>query len=622
MTLDELLEKLDSGEWNDTEFKEAKTAVPKSALATVSAFANTKGGHLIFGVREGGTGNLTITGVVNVDKVQREFLTQTRDTEKINVILPIEESFHAFSEGNVICFYVPEASTKEKPVYLDRNPKKTYVRRGAGNYKCSDAELKRFLRDAGSTSFDTETLDISPESFFAADALQWYRSRFEANNPGKDSTVDDVTFLHNEGFLTESNGLLKPTRAAVLIFGLGRYVRQQLPRMVVDLQLYHHAADEYSPTERWSDRVTVEDNLIEAWKAILFFFQRHSEKPFSVDPSTLRRYDDPPDYISFRESAINLLIHQDYGDSSRIPVIRIFRDKTEFFNPGDAFVSREQLLDPGDKEVRNPKIVGAFRRIGLSDQAGTGVAAIFASWRRLGYLPPEIDNDKAQKSFRLTLRREHLVSDEQMLAQASLGVQLSEHEAAVFAYLIRRGSVDLADIKALTGLPGPVALQLGQRLTVQVITKQAPGQPSRFVLVDHIAERYGHPNSENIFKKQASGSYAGLQNDTEQVTVQVDRTSTDQVAPLRELSTVQWVIVKYADTPRSFAELMKKTGYSKRPQFKVTHLEPLIGEGIIRMTIPEKPTSSKQRFVLTEAGLKLKELRRDIELQQQKDDNK
>ena len=622
MTPDELLEKLVSGEWNDTEFKEAKTAVPKSALATVSAFANTKGGHLIFGVREGGTGNLTITGVVNVDKVQREFLTQTIDTKKINVILPIKESLHKYPEGKVLCFYVPEASTKEKPVYLDRNPKETYVRRGAGNHKCSDAEFKRFLRDAGSTPFDSETLDISPESFFAADTVQWYRSRFEANNPGKDGTVDDVTFLRNWGFLIDTDGHLKPTRAAVLIFGSGQYVRQQLPRMVVDLQLYRHAADEYSPTARWADRVTVEDNLIEAWKAILDFFQRHSEKPFSVDPSTLRRDDDPPDYISFREAAINLLIHQDYGDSSRVPVIRIFRDKTEFFNPGDAFASREQLLDPGDKEVRNPKIVGAFRRIGLSDQGGTGVAAIFASWRRLGYLPPEIDNDKAQKSFRLTLRRERLLSEEQLLAQASLGVQLSEHEAAVFAYLIRRDRIDLADIKALTGLPGSNALQLAQRLTVQVIIKQAPGQPLRFVLVDHLAEHYGRFDSDNILKKQDNGGRDGFPNGTEQVTEQVDRKSTDQVAPFRELSTVQWVIVKYSDTPRSFAELMNETGYSQRQHFKATHLEPLIDNGIIRMTIPDKPTSSKQRYVLTETGLKLKELRHEIELQQQKDDSK
>ena len=67
---------------------------------------------------------------------------------------------------------------------------------------------------------------------------------------------------------------------------------------------------------------------------------------------------------------------------------------------------------------------------------------------------------------------------------------------------------------------------------------------------------------------------------------------------------------------------MREAGYSQRPHFKATHLEPLIEGGIIRMTIPDKPTSSKQRYVLTEAGLKLKELRREIELQQQKDDSK
>jgi ATP-dependent DNA helicase RecG len=34
----------------------------------------------------------------------------------------------------------------------------------------------------------------------------------------------------------------------------------------------------------------------------------------------------------------------------------------------------------------------------------------------------------------------------------------------------------------------------------------------------------------------------------------------------------------------------------------------LLDGGIIRMTVPDKPTSSKQRYVLTDAGLKLKSL--------------
>jgi len=50
MTKDELLARLQSIEWSDIEFKEAAKDAPKNALSTVSAFANTAGGHLVFGV--------------------------------------------------------------------------------------------------------------------------------------------------------------------------------------------------------------------------------------------------------------------------------------------------------------------------------------------------------------------------------------------------------------------------------------------------------------------------------------------------------------------------------------------------------------------------------------------
>ena len=612
MTRDELQEKLNSVEWDDIEFKEATWAVPKSALETVSAFANTRGGHIVFGVSEG-NGTLTITGVTDVDKVQNDFLGQTRDSEKVSVTLPVTGLVHQLPEGTVICFHIPEASRGDKPVYLDRNPKKAFVRRGGGDYSCTGDELMRFIRDAGSTTYDSETLGLNPETFFDEATLRWYRARFEASNPGRDGSVDDITFLRNWGLLVEKDGELLPTRAAVLLLGAQPLVLQQLPRIVVDLQFYRNTADEYSSAIRWADRVTVEANLIDTWRAILDFFQKHSERSFSVDPATLRRDDDPPDYISFREAAINLLIHQDFGDTTRVPVIRFFKDRTEFFNPGDAFASREQLLDPGDKEVRNPRIVGAFRRIGLSDQGGTGVAAIFESWRRLGFLPPEIENDKAEKSFRLRLCRERLLSEEQLLAQASLGVQLSEAEAAVFAFLIRKGEVDLADIKALTGLPGPAALELAQRLSTQVIVRQVPSPRKKFVLADHLQERYLRRGSTETFDSQILRRSIEDGQVTEQVTEQVEGKLTDQVIPLRELSSAQWTIVAHADAPRSLAELMRVAGYTHRPHFKATHLEPLIAGGILRMTVPDKPTSSKQKYVLTQSGLKLKSLRLEFD---------
>ena len=74
MTQDELSELLRAYEWRDVEFKEARRDVPHNAYETVSAFANTEGGHIVFGARKAGE-ELDILGVMEVDKVQSDFLT-------------------------------------------------------------------------------------------------------------------------------------------------------------------------------------------------------------------------------------------------------------------------------------------------------------------------------------------------------------------------------------------------------------------------------------------------------------------------------------------------------------------------------------------------------------------
>ena len=144
--------------------------------------------------------------------------------------------------------------------------------------------------------------------------------------------------------------------------------------------------DSWTTDRRWTDRIVVEENLIQAWLTLFARYKQHATHPFGVDAATLRRDDDPPDDISFREAAINLLIHQDYGDHGRKALIRFFRDQTGFWNPGEAFATTDELLDPTEKEVRNPAIVAAFRWIGLSGQAGTGVrgdlSGLAAAWLR------------------------------------------------------------------------------------------------------------------------------------------------------------------------------------------------------------------------------------------------
>jgi predicted transcriptional regulator len=48
---------------------------------------------------------------------------------------------------------------------------------------------------------------------------------------------------------------------------------------------------------------------------------------------------------------------------------------------------------------------------------------------------------------------------------------------------------------------------------------------------------------------------------------------------------------------------MKLLDRSDRTKFKKQFLNPLLDEELIEMTIPDKPTSSKQKYRLTEKGL-------------------
>ena len=46
----------------------------------------------------------------------------------------------------------------------------------------------------------------------------------------------------------------------------------------------------------------------------------------------------------------------------------------------------------------------------------------------------------------------------------------------------------------------------------------------------------------------------------------------------------------------SLRELMEKMGLQHRQSFRITYLLPALEAGVIEMTLPEKPNSSKQKY--------------------------
>ena len=283
---------------------------------------------------------------------------------------------------------------------------------------------ERFPQDDAAGRYDGGVLEeLEAHQFFHLQSVRWYRSLFSDRNPDEGRDLGDVEFLHDRGWVVECGDGLAPTRAAVLVFGRARYVRRLLPGGVVDCQFIDYAHDEWTTDRRWTDRIVVEENLLQAWLTVAERYMRHAERLFRPDPRTILRDDHPPGYASFREAFINQLIHQDYGDRGRTAFIRFYRDRTVFWNPGDADAPTGELLDRTAKEVRNPLIAAAFRGIGLARQAGTGIQAIFRDWKSLGHAPPVIRSGEARNEFELTLLRRGTLAGERQVTVGRVGNQ-------------------------------------------------------------------------------------------------------------------------------------------------------------------------------------------------------
>ncbi|MBU1223665.1 MAG: putative DNA binding domain-containing protein [Gammaproteobacteria bacterium] len=581
MNQDELLARLDGIEWNDFECKRAQRGVPEDAYKTVSAFANTAGGWLVFGVSEV-NGQLEVTGVEAPDKVQNDFLAVMRGGQKLNRVISVAAHRYEIDGKHVFAFYVPEASRSEKPVYLKGDPRQSYLRRGAGDEQCTQSELERFLRDAAQERYDGIALaDIPVDQCFDEATVKWYQAQFVRRNPEHGEITDPITFLLNWNFVVEQGGQQLPTRAGVLLFGTGRYVRQVLPRPVLDYQRIDAAFDQWSAEQRWHDRYVFEENIFQTWLGLVSRYMRIAEHPFSLDPATLRRNDDPPDYVAFREAAINLLIHQDYGDHGRKASIKLFADRTVFWNPGDAFATEAELLDPTEKEVRNPAIVKAFRRIGLSDQAGTGIRAIIRNWHELGRVPPQIKNDKARKEFELVLINRPLVTDAMQRFRQTIGANLTPEQADVLALALEKPEGDhlsLTDIRSL----GISTTQQARAVADHLVRQQ---------LLDRV--------SETQFQVREALRQRFVQA-TEQATHQVTPQVTPQVPPQVTPQVLGMLAKVSGEMARQ--ELMDVLGLKDRKHFADAYLQPALDAGLLEMTIPDKPQSSKQRYRLTEQG--------------------
>lgn len=191
MNMQELKELIYQGEKVDIECKKAEKNVPKSAYESYSAFANTKGGYIILGVREDKTKTdpkkrFIIQGIEDAPK-QKEDFWNTINGNKVNINLLNDDDVKIVEDGSIslVVIHVPRADFNMCPVYVGENPYKgTYKRNHEGDYYATEHEIRGMIRDQNPEGNDNQIIEYYSMDDIDKETLRKYRQIFEIRNDG------------------------------------------------------------------------------------------------------------------------------------------------------------------------------------------------------------------------------------------------------------------------------------------------------------------------------------------------------------------------------------------------------------------------------------------------------
>ena len=363
MTKDELISRLKDIEWDDFEVKEALNKLPDNVWETVSAFSNTSGGWIVFGIKQVGK-RFDVQGVENGEKIESDFLNTLRGGQKFNARLFVEGKKYTIDNQLVLAFYIP--SSPLKPIYVN-NPINTFIRSGSGDRRASEAEITAMQRDQ---AFGTKSEQLVPGTTLNDldfGSLETYRNQIRSFNPEFPyAQLPTEEFCEKVGIAKE--GVL--TYGGLLMLGKRDSVQKHVPNFWIDY-IEIPGLNYRDAGVRYTYRMPEQANIWESYQIILQRLRIYCEAPY-VERSDGRGVQDETQLYALREGLTNLCSHCDYF-SPMHPVIRVFSDRIEMQNPGKFMFPLSELRKQIHSMPRNPILSKLFRYARLGENAGYGI---------------------------------------------------------------------------------------------------------------------------------------------------------------------------------------------------------------------------------------------------------
>ena len=337
---------------------------PKSWCKSISAFANTLGGFLIFGISD----DNQIVGLETPDK-DAELISEIIKT-RLNPIPEFKISFHT-EDGNVLLI-VQVFKGEETPYYYSGDGLlEAYVRIGNESAKASPIELKRLVLRGRNTTFDSQNSMYKVEDY----AFSKLRERYKKWTGNSFDEKDLVSFglATEQGYLTNAGALIADESPI-------RYSRIFCTRW--------NGLNKSGGTFDALDDAEYEGSVLSLIENGEAFIKRNAKMMWK---KTANSREEMPEYVerSYHEALVNAIAHRDYLingsevlNGSEVH-IDIYDDRLEIYSPGGMpdgsnIQERDPVTVPSTR--RNPVLADVFNRLGYMERKGSGFAKILDNY--------------------------------------------------------------------------------------------------------------------------------------------------------------------------------------------------------------------------------------------------
>ena len=332
---------------------------PKSWCKSVSAFANTAGGRLIFGIAD----DDTVVGLAHAEA----------DAERVSEIIkqrvtPLPEfrlHFQQTEDGKKLLL-LDVAKGEETPYYYQADGiMLAYVRVGNASVPAGVSDLRRLVLRGRNTSFDALNSSYDARDYSFTKLRERYK--IWTGKSLDEKAYASFGMMGTHGKLTNAGALLadeSPVRYSRVF--CTRWNGRTKGGGIVD------ALDH----KEYSGSVISLLNDAEA------FIKNNSKTIWQKTDNSRLEF---PEYVhrSYFEALVNALIHRDYLVSGSEVHVDIFDDRMEIYSPG-GMVDGTRVQDRNIRfipsERRNPVLADIFARLGYMERSGSGLTKIRESY--------------------------------------------------------------------------------------------------------------------------------------------------------------------------------------------------------------------------------------------------